>query len=76
MLPECILLACAHHKRGKTDQSYVFLEEAQRLATTSPYEDEPINAALFSVIGEVAAMMDDHEGGMGLLTITHGRWRP
>ena len=27
MLPECVLLACAHHKRGRTEQSHVFLDE-------------------------------------------------
>jgi len=59
MLPECVLLACAHQKRGKPDQTRLFLEEAQQLAKQQPYEDQPINAALYSVIGEVAAMMDD-----------------
>jgi len=66
MLPECVLLACAHHKRGKAEQSCIFLEEAQRLAATAPYEDQPINAALYSVIGEVAAMMDDKVTAMAL----------
>jgi len=66
MLPECVLLACAHHKRGRTEQSHVFLAEARRLAATAPYEEPAINAALFSVIGEIAGMMDDREAAMSI----------
>lgn len=64
MLVESILLAVAHTQSGGSGdwpKATEYLQEAGQLAALTPYEDLELNAVVFLVLGQVAAMVRSND---------------